>query len=113
MRNKDTVRFRIVEITSAELCDDLETVKKTTIYHLYRKVSWLLGNWQIVLNDKTYLPEFYSVEDARQRAYKYVRFLLENRKRDVAKKKMKNELKTTIKIVVDFECNDSYHDLGK
>ena len=105
MKNKDTFRFKIVEETSAELCDDLKTIRKSSVYFLYRKVSWLLGGWQIVLNDKTYLPEFGSAEDARQRAYEYVNRALKNRKIDAAKKKLKDELKTKVKIISDFEIN--------
>ena len=109
MKNKDTFRFKIVEETSAELCDDLKTIRKSSVYFLYRKVSWLLGGWQIVLNDKTYFSEFrerfYSAEDARQRAYEYVNQALKNRKIDAAKKKLKDELKTKVKIISDFEIN--------
>jgi hypothetical protein len=104
MKNKDTFRFKIVEETSAELCDDLKTIRKSSVYFLYRKVSWFLGGWQAVLS-KSYFPEFGSAEDARQRAYEYVNRALKNRKIDAAKKKLKDELKTKVKIISDFEIN--------
>ncbi len=107
MKNKDIFRFKIVEETSAELCNDLKTIRKSSVYFLYRKVSWFLGGWTPVLNERC-MPEFGSAEDARKRAYDYVNRVLNSRKRDAAEKNLKDELKTKIKIVDDFRINTDF-----
>ena len=111
MKNKDTFRFKIVEETSGTLSGDLKTVIKNSTYYLYLKVSWFCGGWwQIMPNVDDWVDNwvdgsFVSVEAAKNRAHEYVENILESRRVEEAKKRLKKELKTTTKIIVDFEID--------
>lgn len=98
-------RFRIVEEVRHRLAEDLETIESVSSYRLYQKVPWILGNWQRVYhsyNENGY-DYFISVEAAKERALEVVENWKQYQKELNAEKKHKDELKTTVKIVLDFE----------
>lgn len=113
MKNRDTFRFKIVEETTGILSEDLKTVIKNSTYYLYMKVSWFLGGWlQIMpkeneddLIDNWIDGSFVSIEAAKNRAHEYVENILEDMRIEEAKKRLKKELKTTTKVIVDFEID--------
>lgn len=105
MKNKNTFRFKIVEETTGHLSNDLKTVIKNSTYYLYMKVSWFLGGWlQITPNDDIY-DSFDTIEEAKNRAHEYVENILEDMRVEEAKKRLKKELKTTTKVIVEFEID--------
>ena len=103
MKNKDTFRFKIVEETTGFLSEDLKTVKKNSTYYLYMKVSWFLGGWLKIMPKCDYCESFASIEGAKNRAHEYVENILEDMRIEEAKKRFKKELKTTTKVIVEFE----------
>lgn len=111
MKNKDTFRFKIVEETTGVLSEDLKTVTKISTYYLYMKVSWFLGGWlQIMPNDGDLIDNwlndsFDTIEAAKNRAHEYVENILEDMRVEEAKKRLKKELKTTTKVIVEFEID--------
>lgn len=111
MKNKNVFRFKIVEETSGTLSDDLKTVIKNSTYYLYMKVSWFLGGWLQIMPkwdddglDWLY-DSFDSIEEAKNRAHEYVENILEDMRIEEAKKGLKKELKTTKKVIVEFEID--------
>lgn len=111
MKNKETFRFKIVEETTGTLSDDLKTVIKNSRYYLYMKVSWFLGGWLRIMPkcddiiDNWLYGSFDTIEAAKNRAHEYVENILEDMRIEEAKKRLKKELKTTTKVVVDFEID--------
>ena len=111
MKNKNTFRFKIVEETTGRLSEDLKTVIKSSKYYLYVKVSWFLGGWmQLTPNDDDIIDNwlydsFDTIEAAKNRAHEYVENILEDMRVEEAKKRLKKELKTTTKVIVEFEID--------
>lgn len=99
MGKKDKVfRFRILEKTRQNLSDDLEKIVEDKEYYLYKKVPWFLGSWLEVYPQEYDGDYFLSFEDAQRRAFEVV----EDEKHYRIEKKLKQQLKTTVKIVDDF-----------
>ena len=110
MKNKDTFRFKIVEETTGYLSDDLKTVIKHSTYYLYMKASWFLGGWLQIMPkcddyDLDCDDSFDTIEAAKNRAHEYVENILEDMRVEEAKKRLKKELKTTTKVIVEFEID--------
>jgi hypothetical protein len=97
--------FRIKEIIEKHLnLDDLKTIHVTTKYKLYMKHRFLLLNyWEETYPFFSELDYFVSIDDARKRAEQIVENYIENQKINMALEKVKKELKTTVKIISEFE----------
>ncbi len=100
--------FRIKEIIERNLdLDDLKTIHVTKKYELYMKQRCLFLNyWQEICpyytNEVGY---FVSIDEARQRAEQIVENYIEDRKIDMALEKFRKELKTTVRIVSEFNIS--------
>ena len=108
MKNK-VFTFKIKEIIERNLdLDDLKTIHVTKRYELYMKQRCLFLNyWQEICpyytNEVGYI--FVSIDEARKRAEDVVENYIENRKIDMALKKFRKELKTTVRIVSEFNIS--------
>ena len=100
MAKEKVFHFRIKEVTEHFLGTEkgVAVVKDFSPYYkLYKKVPLIFGRWKNIPNIGS--TNFYSIDEAKAHAEVYV-----NRwKKDYLKKKHKKELKTTVKIVVDFD----------
>ena len=100
MAKEKVFRFRIKEETEHYL--DEGVVKDfAPRYKLYKKIPFIFGGWK-------HIPcwqgdAFYSVDDARKQAEVYVVLWKKDKLKKQLKKKHKKELKTTVKIVFDFD----------
>lgn len=108
--NAKTFKFRIIEKCHPHLNYDTEVITKDYSYYLYVKLpwyfAWFLGSWQeIYPSAYNELGYFISVEDAKERAYDYVKkYVLEQKENEIYEKH-KKELKVTTEIVLEFQIN--------
>lgn len=91
--------FRIVEITNKYLCKDNKTIESFNTYKVYEKVPWYnsWSGWQEL--SMNFSCEFSTIKEAEEVAREYVR----NWERDYMLDKKRNELKTTTKIIREFD----------
>lgn len=99
MTKEKVFHFRILEQTEHFL-DEGVVKSDSPRYILYKRVAWILGRWQSI-----YPHYFSTVEDARKRAMDFVDTWKTRQNTLQLEKKHKKELKTTVKIVVDFDIN--------
>lgn len=108
MKNK-VFTFKIKEIIERNLdLIDLKTIRVTKKYKLYMKQRCLwLNYWEEIYPywGKNQLGYFVSIDEARKRAEQVVENCIENRKIDMALEKFRKELKTTVKIVSEFNIS--------
>lgn len=100
--------FKIKEIIERNLdLNNLETIHVTKKYELYMKQRLLFLNyWQEICPYwRSELSYFVSIDEARQRAEDVVENYIENRKKDMALEKFRKELKTTVRIVSEFNIS--------
>lgn len=91
--------FRIVELTKRYLDDDNKTVCSYKTYKVYEKVPWFYS-WSGWLElGVNFCDEFDTIEEAEEVARKYVR----DWERDYMLDKKRKELKTTTKIIREFD----------
>ncbi len=91
--------FRIVEITNKYLCKDNKTIKSYNTYKVYEKVPWYKswsGWFELGIN---LCDEFSTIEEAEEVARHYVH----EWERDYMLDKKRKELKTTTKIIREFD----------
>lgn len=112
---KKVFTFRIKEIIEKQLnLDDLKTIHVATKYRLYMKHRFLLLNyWEEAYPFFSELGYFVSIDDARKRAEEIVENYIENQKINMALEKFKKELKTTVKIISEFEIPIDQYDTGR
>lgn len=98
MTKEKVFHFRILEKTEHFL-DEGVVKSDPPRYILYQRVAWILG-W------KSIYPHYFStVEAAKERAMDFVDEWKRHQNTLQLVKKHKKELKTTVKIVVDFDIN--------
>lgn len=105
MKNK-VFAFKIKEIIERNLdLDDLKTIHIIKKYKLYMKQRYLFLNFWEKIRPYYYcdFDYFVSIDEARKRAEDIVENCIENRKIDMALEKFRKELKTTVKIISQFE----------
>lgn len=91
--------FRIVEYTHKNLEVDNKTISEYVTYKVYEKVPWYISfsGWQEVCVDFQY--EFDTIEEA----YAVARRVVYNWERDYALTEHSKGLKTTTKIIREFD----------
>jgi hypothetical protein len=91
--------FRIVEITHRDLEKDNKTITSFNTYKVYEKVPWY-NSWsgwiELCMN---FDDEFGTIEEAEEVARHYVH----EWERDYMLDKKRKELKTTTKIIREFD----------
>ena len=91
--------FRIVEITNKYLCKDNKTIESFNTYKVYEKVPWY-NSWSGWLElGMNFCDEFDTLAEAEEVARHYVY----EWERDYMLDKKRNELKTTTKIIREFD----------
>ena len=91
--------FRIVEITHRDLDNDNKTIRSFKTYKVYEKVPWY-NSWSGWLElGMNFCDEFDTIAEAEEVAREYVR----NWERDYMLDKKRKELKTTTKIIREFD----------
>ena len=98
MTKEKVFHFRILEKTEHFL-DEGVVKSDPPKYILYQRVAWIIG-WKSI-----YPHSFRTVEGARERAMDFVDAWKTHQNTLQLEKKHKKELKTTVKIVVDFDIN--------
>lgn len=105
MREK-TYKFRISEVTTKKLKGDNKTIAEKTYYKVERKVMFW---WETIKDENPYfvpISRFDSEVDAMLAAHNFVKRETESRMKYEAKRNLKKELKTKVKIVRDFNVSN-------
>lgn len=97
-----TFKFKIQETTCKWLEEDLKTITEHRQYRVFMKVPWYCGKWQLIPNVCD-CPYFTSLESAKQAIDDKVNTWIAAQKYNDAEERLKDQLKTTVKIVYESE----------
>lgn len=100
-----TFKFKIQETTRKWLEEDLKTITERRQYRVFMKVPWYCGKWQLIPNMRPSgtCSYFTSLVSAKQAINDKVADWIAAQKYNEAEERLKDQLKTTVKVVYENE----------
>jgi len=98
-----TFKFKIQETSHKWLELDLKTITERKRYRVFLRVPWYCGGWQEVSNPRNGGEDYSDLESAKQAIDDKVNTWINSQKYNDAEERLKDQLKTTVKIVYENE----------
>ena len=98
-----TFKFKIQETTRKWLEEDLKTITERRQYRVFMKVPWYCGKWQLIPNIRQNRAYFADLERAKDAINNKVADWIAAQKYNEAEERLKDQLKTTVKVVYENE----------